>query len=304
MRNDTSKLLIWTQILPSWNASSNNSGLQLWLWIFSETPCCHPTPANGTRLVVSTMRRSSTVLQSPHQSKRLLSGELLEYIWHNLQNGGGNIVSDLKTVLQCRIESNKLSITDMRGLFKARFSIFCISSSDIGAATSNSEPYTSILDTPGTIGCVTDSTKGSIFEIQQPHDAIFLFHRRRITNLTEFNDWLAKNFYSNSYWWMSKTWKLTLWKIDVSATSSDTVFFRFLRKISESVNPSDSYPETPASTTPPTFWGKGNSSIGDGHINNWFSDRRGPTDVLKQVDAPFWRRPNKILKKVAVKSWI
>ena len=40
----------------------------------------------------------------------------------------------------------------------------------------------------------------------------------------------------------------------MSTTPSDKHFFAslFRRKISESVNPSDSYPETPTSSTPPT----------------------------------------------------
>ena len=52
--NNTSKFLIRAQELPSSNARSNSSLLRPRLWTASGTSCWGP-PANGTRLLVTTM---------------------------------------------------------------------------------------------------------------------------------------------------------------------------------------------------------------------------------------------------------
>ena len=54
--NNTSKFFIWAQKLPSSNARSNSSLLQPRLWTASGTSCWGP-PANGTRLLVTTIWR-------------------------------------------------------------------------------------------------------------------------------------------------------------------------------------------------------------------------------------------------------
>ena len=55
--NNNSKFLIWALVLPSWNACSNCYLLRPRLWTAPGTSCWGP-PANGTRLLVTTMWRS------------------------------------------------------------------------------------------------------------------------------------------------------------------------------------------------------------------------------------------------------
>ena len=56
---------------------------------------------------------------------------------------------------------------------------------------------------------------------------------------------------ANGKWWRFENSQYGRWA--VSTTPSDIFFSSLLRRrISESVNPSDSYPETPTSSTPPT----------------------------------------------------
>ena len=60
--------------------------------------------------------------------------------------------TDVTENLQCRIESNQLSRTSVRGLLGTRFvRLFFLSasSSEVGAATSKSEPDTSVRGNPG-----------------------------------------------------------------------------------------------------------------------------------------------------------
>ena len=67
------------------------------------------------------------------------------------------------------------------------------------------------------------------------------------------------NSKANGNWWRFENSHCGRWA--VSSTPSDTFFSSLLRRrISESVNPSDSYPETPTSSTPPTTTSSSSSS--------------------------------------------
>ena len=81
--------------------------------------------------------------------------------------------------LQCRIESNQLSRTAIRGLFGTPFGrlFFSTSSSEVGAPTSNSEPGTSVRGNPGSFKGTTGSPERLYSKTQQPHEVIFMFQR-------------------------------------------------------------------------------------------------------------------------------
>ena len=75
-RNNTSEFLIWTHLLPSSNACSNNSWLQPRLWKASGTSCWGP-PANSTGLPVTTMPHPLHLPINPHDSQDIVaSGKL------------------------------------------------------------------------------------------------------------------------------------------------------------------------------------------------------------------------------------
>ena len=81
--------------------------------------------------------------------------------------------------LQCRIESNQLSWTAVRGLFGTRLDrlFFSASSSEVGAPTSNSETDTCVRGNPGSVERTTGSPERSYIKIQQPHEVISMFQR-------------------------------------------------------------------------------------------------------------------------------
>ena len=82
--------------------------------------------------------------------------------------------------LHCRIESNQLSRTAMRGLFGVRFVRFFFlstSSSEVGAPTSNSEPDTSVRGNAGSLTRTTDSPEQSGTKNPTASRSIFVFQR-------------------------------------------------------------------------------------------------------------------------------
>ena len=136
-------------------------------------------PANGTRLLVTTMWRP---LNCPSVSTPVDTSSFPEtpgiVSASPKNNQGMNHWYDKN--LQCRIESNQLSRTAVRGLFWARFvRLFCFptSSSEVGAPSSNSEPDTSVRGNPGSVAWTTGSPERLYTKTQQPHEVIFMFQR-------------------------------------------------------------------------------------------------------------------------------
>ena len=161
--------------------------------------------------------------------------------------------------LQCRIESNQLSRTAVRGLFGARFVwlffLSTCSSAGVGAPTSNSEPDTSVRGNSGSSPWTTGSPERLYTKTQQPHEVIFILGNARSKTSPNGIHWLASteilNSKANGNRWRFENSHCGRWA--VSMTPSDTLFSSLLRRrISESVNPSDSYPGSPTSSTPPT----------------------------------------------------
>ena len=87
--NNTSKFLIQAQELPSSNARSNSSLLRRRLWLASGTSCWGP-PANGTRLLVTTMWRP---LNCPSVSTPVDTSSFPDtpgLVWASAKNKTGN----------------------------------------------------------------------------------------------------------------------------------------------------------------------------------------------------------------------
>ena len=160
--------------------------------------------------------------------------------------------------LQCRIESYQLSRTAVRGLFGARFIwlfFLSASSSEVGAPTSNSEPDASVRGNSGSLQWTTGSPERLYTKTQQPHEVIFILVSARSKTSPNRIHWLASkeilNSKANGNRWRFENSHCGRWAM--SMTCSDTLFPGLLRRrISDNVNPSDSYPDSPTSSTPPT----------------------------------------------------
>ena len=117
--NNTTKFFIWAQELPSSIARSNSSLLRPRLWTASGTSCWDP-PGNGTRLLVTTMWRP---LNCPSVSTPVDTSSFPDTpgIFSASPGNKQGMSHWYDKNLQCRIESNQLSRTAVRGLFGARF---------------------------------------------------------------------------------------------------------------------------------------------------------------------------------------
>ena len=159
--------------------------------------------------------------------------------------------------LQCKIESNQLSRTALRRFLGARFVrlffpqrllLKSARQPQIWSQKRLSEAIQAHWHEP--LFLRSDHT--------QKHNSLTksssCFSARSTSSPIQFNDWPAKNSNrkANGKWWRIENSHCGRWA--VSTTPSDTFFFAslFRRRISESVNPSDSYPETPTSSTPTT----------------------------------------------------
>ena len=255
--NNTSKFLIQAQDLPSSNARSNSSLLRPLLWTASRASCWD-LPTNGTRLLVTTMWRP---LNCPSVSTPVDTSSFPDtpgIVSASTRNNTENEPLIWKN-LQCWIESNQLSRTAVRGLFGARFVwlffLSASSSAEVGAPTSNSEPDTSARDNSGSSPWTTGSPERLYTKTQQPHEVIFILESARSKTSPNRIHWLASkeilNSKANGNRWRFENSHCGRWA--VSTTPSNTFFPSLLRRrISESVNTSDSYPESPTSSTPPT----------------------------------------------------
>ena len=193
--NKTSRFLIWAQVLPWSNACCNSSLLRPRLWTTSGTSCWGP-PANGTRLLLTTMWRP---LNCPSVSTPVDTSSFPETpgIVSASPKMNSEGATNMTENLQCRIESNQLSRTAVRGLFVARFvRLFFLSpsSSEVGAPTSNSDPDTSVRGNLGSMAWTTGSLERLYTKTQQPHEVILCSSARSITSPIEFIDWSAKKF--------------------------------------------------------------------------------------------------------------
>ena len=141
MGNNTSKLLIWTWVLPSLKDKYNSFRFRLSLWTASETSSWSPLPS-GTRNLVTTARRASSWPSVSTTLIRHLLRRLNEQNQLPLEKQRRRFYTTApETKPHNRLERNELSRAAVRDLFLGQFS------PDIqlwsGATTSNSDPHTS-----------------------------------------------------------------------------------------------------------------------------------------------------------------
>ena len=138
----------------------------------------------------------STAHQSPRQSTHLHFRKLPESFQHLLKINT-EWATHMTENLQCKIESNQLSRTAVRGLFVARFvRLFLLldSSSEIGAPTSSSDPDTSVRGNPGSVAWTTGSRSDCTLKHNSLTKSSSCSSARSITSPREFIDWPAKKF--------------------------------------------------------------------------------------------------------------